>query len=571
MSGFTGYSRSNLFALGMMVLLSVISLHADSLGGMVHGITKNAAGQPVAGVQILARNLDDQTDRRAVSSADGRFVVDNLKPGRYEISATLASLKAALPGATELAAGQDRGLDLILTGTDPAVAPVTNVAHSGSFLNRLVKAYADDWNNVAANGPVPPYRGYEAPESNPPFPFTVWPYGGSPVIGQPNTMSPPVMNALYAGPHGEAWQHSKIQVYGWLSGGFNISSSNHGGLANAPAAYYVYPNSLQLDQATLYVERVPDTVQTDHIDWGFRFTALYGMDYRFTTSKGILSSQLLDNNSRYGFDPVMAYFDIYIPQIGQGTNIRIGRYVSLPDIEAQLAPNNYTYSHSITYTYDCYTQQGINVTTRLSSHWMMQVGLSAGCDASLWTQDAKATGNFCLSYTWSGGGDNLYACANSINSSKYAYNNLAAYYLTWYHKINDKWHTDTESWYQYMRDVPSIFGSIPAEKGSNGAWCNPGQQSCFAPEWAIVNYVERQVGKRNYISIRNEYFDDIKGQRTGYKTRYSEHLLGWGHWIGSTILLRPEISYLRAYNYPAFDAGAKKNQTMLAGDVIWFY
>ena len=72
-------------------------------------------------------------------------------------------------------------------------------------------------------------------------------------------------------------------------------------------------------------------------------------------------------------------------------------------------------------------------------------------------------------------------------------------------------------------------------------------------------------------SFRTEYFDDIKGQRTGYKTRYSEHLLGWGHWIGSTILLRPEISYLRAYNYPAFDAGAKKNQTMLAGDVIWFY
>ena len=36
------------------------------------------------------------------------------------------------------------------------------------------------------------------------------------------------------------------------------------------------------------------------------------------------------------------------------------------------------------------------------------------------------------------------ACANSINDSKYAYNNLAAHDLTWYHKINSKWHTDTE-------------------------------------------------------------------------------------------------------------------------------
>jgi hypothetical protein len=197
--------------------------------------------------------------------------------------------------------------------------------------------------------------------------------------------------------------------------------------------------------------------------------------------------------------------------------------------------------------------------------------LSAGCDAAPWTSDAKVTGNVCLSYTWMMGGDEIYACANSLNDSKYAYNNLAAYYLTWYHKINSKWHTDTESWYQYMRDVPSIFGSIAPERGSNGAWCDPGQQSCYAPEWAMVNYVERQLGKKDYISIRNEFFDDIKGQRTGYKTTYSEHLLGWGHWIGSTILIRPEVSFMRAYDYPAFDTGTKKNQALVAGDIIWFY
>ena len=33
-------------------------------------------------------------------------------------------------------------------------------------------------------------------------------------------------------------------------------------------------------------------------------------------------------------------------------DIRVGRYISLPDIEAQLAPNNYTYSHSLLYTFD---------------------------------------------------------------------------------------------------------------------------------------------------------------------------------------------------------------------------
>ena len=97
-------------------------------------------------------------------------------------------------------------------------------------------------------------------------------------------------------------------------------------------------------------------MQKDHFDWGFRLTLLYGIDYRFTTAKGIFSNQLLGKNQEYGFDPVMAYVDFYVPQVAQGMNIRIGRYISLPDIEAQLAPNNYTYTHSILYTFDAYTQ-----------------------------------------------------------------------------------------------------------------------------------------------------------------------------------------------------------------------
>jgi Putative beta-barrel porin-2, OmpL-like. bbp2 len=92
-------------------------------------------------------------------------------------------------------------------------------------------------------------------------------------------------------------------------------------------------------------ERQPDTVQKDHFDWGFRITNLYGIDYRFTTAKGYFSHQLLGKNYEYGDDLVMAYVDLYFPQVAAGMNVRLGRYISLPDIEAQLAPNNYTYSH----------------------------------------------------------------------------------------------------------------------------------------------------------------------------------------------------------------------------------
>jgi Putative beta-barrel porin-2, OmpL-like. bbp2 len=123
--------------------------------------------------------------------------------------------------------------------------------------------------------------------------------------------------------------------------GGNASTSNNGKYANNETAYDVIPNSIQLDQAVLYFERLPDTVQTDHVDWGFRFANLYGLDYRYTTAKGIFSQQLLSyaSGQTYGYDPVMYYLDLYIPKVAQGMDVRVGRYISLPDIEAQLAPN----------------------------------------------------------------------------------------------------------------------------------------------------------------------------------------------------------------------------------------
>jgi hypothetical protein len=242
--------------------------------------------------------------------------------------------------------------------TPPADPPNASAADQPGFFSRFFKAYSDDWNGTAQSGPEPAYRGDPPPVPGPPFPFSVWPYGGSVVIGQPWTQSGPLMEAIWGGKHGDWWKRSGIQIYGWLNGGINVSTSKQSGYANYPEAYAERANGPELDQEVLYIERQPDTVQTDHVDWGFRITSLYGLDYRFTTAKGWFSNQLLGKNQENGFDLPMAYFDLYVP-VADGMDIRVGRYISLPDIEAQLAPNNYTYSHSLTYTFDAYTQTGI--------------------------------------------------------------------------------------------------------------------------------------------------------------------------------------------------------------------
>jgi hypothetical protein len=538
----------------------------------IHGTTRGAGGTPLASVKVLIHGGD--TDRTVVSGDDGVFFVDNLKPGRYELTANKEGAESSPATTVEVAAQQNLAVDVTL----PGVATSTCPACKHGLFARFIKAYADDWKGGPADsGPAPKYRGFPAPVDGPPFPFSVWPYGGSVTIGQPWTQGGPVMQAIWSGSNGDAWKRSGIQVYGWLNAGFNTSTSKGGGYSNFPEAYAERGNAVQLDQEVLYIERQPNTVQTDHVDWGFRLSPMYGLDYRFTTAKGILSNQLLGKNQENGFDVPMAYFDLYIPQVAQGMNIRIGRYISLPDIEAQLAPNNYTYSHSLTYTFDCYTQTGINVSTNLSNRWLFQVGLSPGCDVAPWAKDHKLTLNTCLGYTWRNGLDNIYTCANSINDSNYAYNNLAAYYVTWYHKFSpaSRWHSSTESWYQYEKHTPNVNNAVGVtltQTNADGAICNNDYEvTCFAPDYAVVNYMEYQASKHDYFSIRNEFFDDFRGQRTGFKTRYTEHMIGWGHWVGTTVLFRPEIRFERAYDAPAYDNGTKKNQLTFASDVIVFF
>jgi hypothetical protein len=543
-------SALNPFSLVVLLLAVAAIVQAQS---QIHGVVQDAAGSPVASAQVLAHNSEEKTDRTILSAADGSFAIDNLKPGHYQIKATKLGFRDSPVAEQDLVAGGNLMLNLILG------------AHLG-FFKRLSQAYAQDWQGTAASGSEPPRRALPSPLDSPPFPNSDWSYGGSPEIGVPDTNVPPLMEALYEGSNGDAWEQSRVKVYGWFEGSFNLSTSHD---SNYPSAYDIFANRVEFDQGVLYVERIPDSVQTDHFDWGFHLTALYGTSYRFTTNLGYFSQQLLDEHRVYGFDPALEYVDLYIPQVAEGLNIRIGRFISIPGIEAQLAPNNYVYTHSLLYAVDPFTDTGILGTFKLSAGLLLQLGITASHDVAPWTKDARPSADVCISYTFNQGNDNLYPCANGINRGIYGYNNLQMFDTTWYHKFNKSWHMASEAWYMYQRDVPSIFGPLTLEKGANGAYCSAGEIRCFAPEWATVNYVEKELSTKNYVSIRTDFLDDMKGQRTGYKTRYGEETLMWGHWVGSTVLFRPEIRFDRAFDRRAYDNGTRQNQFQLAMDVIF--
>jgi hypothetical protein len=201
-------------------------------------------------------------------------------------------------------------------------SPSPQPGNSQSFFKRLIEFYRQDWHGTAAQGPAPPRRGPPSPLESQPFPNSDWSYGGSPVIGEPDTNSYPLMTAWNGA-------RSRTKVYGWVEPSLNFSTSAD---SNAPEANDVYSNRFEMNQLVVYVERLPDSVQREQVDVGYHLTAFYGTDYKYTTNKGYFSNQLLVHNHQYGFDPVLEYVDIYFPHVAGGMNIRAGRYISIPGI-----------------------------------------------------------------------------------------------------------------------------------------------------------------------------------------------------------------------------------------------
>jgi Putative beta-barrel porin-2, OmpL-like. bbp2 len=593
-------------------MASILILAASITGSscVMAGVQKQDEGTAEA---IMDKVGDVSIRSEALGSESGAADTQAIQKTDNMSQIVLAENSPPLPANTTETVSDNNAIAVsnIATATPHAshrgpAAGCASGSASKSFGERLVDTYRDywNWNGDAPDSPPTWRKELQAPPlSNPPYPFATWPIGGTETIGYENMYYGPLMDALYCGDEGQKIKDSRITIYGWINPSVNVSTSKSnynfttGTGGNYPSAYSYQPNHVQLNQVALYLERTPDVVQKEHNDWGFRLTGLYGTDYKYTFAKGIGSNQYTDKGKHYGFDPVMAYVEWYTPHVAEGMNVRAGRYISVPDIEAQLAPNNYTYTHSLLYSYDPYTQEGVVATVKLNKNWTIQGEFSAGNDIALWNKaERQLTPAACLAWTSDSANDNIYACLNGAhpilgNNGNFGWNNLQHEVLTWYHKFNDTWHISSEYWRMYQNNTPNVNdvtgagSAILAARYGNlnygapfGAQCGPNDgPTCNSHEWAFVNYIGYQVSPRDSITFRSDVFNDSMGQRTGFATRYYEFDLGWQHWIGKAITIRPELRYERATKVDAYDnptglpGGGKFNQTMFAVDAVFHF
>jgi Putative beta-barrel porin-2, OmpL-like. bbp2 len=492
-------------------------------------------------------------------------------PATQPPSGLPASLPAA-PPADDSKASTDKSCNCE-NGKNDSKPDNDKTEQGGLFFSRFFHAYVDqfkDKKDEPDDSTPAPRRALPAPFQSPPFPSGE--YQGYPLIGvPPDDTVYPLMKAIYGGPWGDAIKDSRIKAYGWINASGNFSTAKN---SNTPDSYWIVPNRFELDQLVFRVERQVDSVQTDHVDWGFRSTVLYGIDYRYMTAGGWFSDQLLKNNRLYGVDPTEQYFDVYFPKVAQGLIIRTGRWIACPDIETQFAPDNYMGTHSILFTFDTYTQTGVMATLMLNQQWTVQAGINAGNDMAPWYKGAIPCGMFGARWVAADNNDSVYAVLNQINNAQFrhfeqydqplGHDNFNYPVVTWQHKFSDCFHAKQEAYFMWQRNAelggtPSAGPLEPFGGGGGDGTLLPG----ISYAYGTVNYLEFLLSKQDFLSVRNEWWKDERGMRSGFPGNYTSNAIGLTHNFNPVLQIRPEIGYYRNWNNDAFDLGTRKG--------IWIY
>lgn len=355
-----------------------------------------------------------------------------------------------------------------------------------------------------------------------------------------------------------------FNFYGWVNPTYNLSSVKY---SNLPMGFSYIPNQVQFNEAVIGFEKQPDTIQKENIDFGFNLTGEYGTDYRYGIMKGVFSQQVINQNLDYGFDPILFNAQLFIPQIGQGTLVTIGRYFAPGDIELPISNLNYLISHSLTFDSSIFTQMGVNSNTKINKNWSLFLGVQAGSDTAVWSNSAHPSLSSFVQWISDNKKNSVWVGTNSINSGQYKnnWNNLQQVNLIFTHRFNEDFFIEMSSYYEYQFNALvngnciNDFNSYPN--------CNfpiPG----LSDSWSLLAYLEKKWSDEDFTSLRAEYFDDVQGQRTGYATPYLEFTFGLTHIVGHVLKLRPEIRFDTALKATPYDNGNKRSLVIGLFDFI---
>jgi hypothetical protein len=85
----------------------------------------------------------------------------------------------------------------------------------------------------------------------------------------------------------------------------------------------------------------------------------------------------------------------------------------------------------------------------------------------------------------------------------------------------------------------------------------------------VVNYVNREFNSKLMVGFRSDRLNDKKGQRTGIAGKYTENTLYATKYIGTTIMLRPELRFDHSWDARGHANGTARSQFFFGADLIY--
>src|SRR5271170_894684 len=120
---------------------------AQSTFGSVRGVAQDDSGAILPDTQVTLHSLDENTDRKVTTDADGSFTLENVKAGQYTVRAQHVGFAESVINGVTVAARQDVRLTLALAvaGSSSTV----EVTAAADQINSENAAISDSKDNIA--------------------------------------------------------------------------------------------------------------------------------------------------------------------------------------------------------------------------------------------------------------------------------------------------------------------------------------------------------------------------------------------------------------------------------------
>jgi hypothetical protein len=343
------------------------------------------------------------------------------------------------------------------------------------------------------------------------------------------------------------WLPENTRIYGWLDFGYTYASTGPGPLT-VETRENRFGNEFLFNEAAIVFEK---TLKKDEWSWGYNATFYAGADAALLQPKGGMDDP--PGNPRFSYDFRQLYVSAHAPILTEGgVDIKVGRMGTIIGYNSALAPYRPFYSSDYQWFYaqdGAFT--GILTNWHISKQLDVLAGVTLGANTfftergetpcwigqvNYWLQEDKRT---------------------LLSASVYAGNNaiFAAPGLA------GKWDTTLElrveqNWSkQFTQILQSDMGWDEKTPVGTGQW--------YGVYTILIYHLTCQLD----TNFRAEWFDDVNGTRTGFKTVYWETTAGLDYHPYPFISLRPEVRGDFAED-PVFRNGHDKSQLTVAIDCL---